>query len=170
MDRRLRPARGHVFEEEKAAFRCEMKNHNRKTKVLFICIGNMCRSPMAEGFAREHGSDAVEPYSAGIHPTGVVSEDAILVMEEKGVDISGQHSRGLDDVPLDEIDIAVSMTGYPAKDLLPSGFRGRTVDWDIDDPIGQPLSTFRQVRDEIEEKVMGLLEEIRKAHFYSPKI
>lgn len=170
MHRRLQPVRSEVSEDEKAAFRYEMKNHNRKTKVLFICVGNMCRSPMAEGFAREHGSDAIEPYSAGIHPTGVVSEDAILVMEEKGVDISGQHSSGFDAVPLDEIDIAVSMTGYPARDLLPSSFRGRTIDWDVEDPIGQPLSTFRQVRDEIEEKVKGLLEEIRKAHFYSPKI
>jgi arsenate reductase len=63
---------------------------SRKTKVLFVCIGNMCRSPMAEGFARDKGADVVESYSAGLHPTGVVSEDAILMMEEHGVDITRQ--------------------------------------------------------------------------------
>lgn len=137
----------------------------QKSKVLFICIGNMCRSPMAEGFAREMGGDVVEAWSAGLHPTGVVSEDAILMMEEHGVDISQQRSNGLDDVPLDEMDMVVSMTGIPARDLFPAEFQGTLIDWDVDDPIGRPLSVFRRVRDEIEEKVKNLLEEIRKANF-----
>jgi arsenate reductase len=145
-----------------------MKNaENQKTKVLFICIGNMCRSPMAEGFARKLGEDVVEVFSAGIHPTGVVSEDAILMMEENGIDISRQRSNGLDEIPLDEIDVAISMTGFPAAQYLPSDFQGRVLDWDVDDPIGRPLATFRRVRDEIEERVKDLLEELRRARFSS---
>lgn len=140
---------------------------DQKTKVLFICIGNMCRSPMAEGFARAMGDDVVETYSAGIHPTGVVSEDAIFMMEENGIDISRQRSNGLVEVPLDEIDIAACMTGIPGSAYLPEDFGGKIIDWDIDDPIGRSLSTFRRVRDEIEEKVRDLLEEIRKAKFSS---
>jgi arsenate reductase len=138
-----------------------------KAKVLFICIGNMCRSPMAEGFARAMGDDVVETYSAGVHPTGVVSEDAIFMMEEHGIDISLQRSNGLGEVPLDDIDIAVCMTGIPGSAYLPEDFGGKIIDWDIDDPIGRSLSTFRRVRDEIEEKVKDLLEEIRKAKFSS---
>jgi arsenate reductase len=140
---------------------------DQKTKVLFICIGNMCRSPMAEGFARTMGNDVVETYSAGVHPTGVVSEDAIFMMEEHGIDISRQRSNGLDEVPLNEIDIAVCMIGIPGSAYLPEDFGGKIIDWDIDDPIGRTLSTFRRVRDEIEEKVKDLLEEIRKAKFSS---
>ncbi len=140
----------------------------QKTKVLFICIGNMCRSPMAEGFAREIGGDVVEVWSAGLHPTGVVSEDAILMMEEHGIDISHQRSNGLDEVPLNEMDMVVSMTGIPAVELFPAEFPGRLIDWDVDDPIGRPLSVFRRIGDEIEEKVKDLLEEIRKANF-SPR-
>jgi arsenate reductase len=140
---------------------------DQKTKVLFICIGNMCRSPMAEGFARAMGDDVAETYSAGIHPTGVVSEDAIFMMEENGIDISRQRSNGLVEVPLDEIDIAACMTGIPGSAYLPEDFGGKIIDWDIDDPIGRSLSTFRRVRDEIEEKVRDLLEEIRKAKFSS---
>ena len=140
---------------------------DQKTKVLFICIGNMCRSPMAEGFARAMGDDVVETNRAGIHPTGVVSEDAIFMMEENGIDISRQRSNGLVEVPLDEIDIAACMTGIPGSAYLPEDFGGTIIDWDIDDPIGRSLSTFRRVRDEIEEKVKDLLEGIRKAKFSS---
>lgn len=142
-------------------------NGSDKKNVLFVCIGNMCRSPMAEGFARDLGSDVVEPFSAGLHPTGVVSEDAILMMEEHGIDISRQRSNGLDEIPLDKIDIVVSMTGIPAAELFPSNFKGQLIDWDVDDPIGRPLSVFRRVRDEIEARVRDLLEEIRKANFSS---
>lgn len=122
---------------------------------------------MAEGFARELGSDVTEAFSAGLHPTGVVSEDAILIMEERGIDISRQQSNGIGEIPLDEIDIVVSMTGFPAHEYLPANFRGRTIDWDVDDPIGRPLPTFRRVCGEVEEKVVDLLEEIRRARFSS---
>jgi len=136
--------------------------------VLFIqTLLVMCRSPMAEGFARDLGADVVEPFSAGLHPTGVVSEDAILMMEEHGVDIARQRSNGLEEVPFDDIDIVVSITGIPAAEVFPEDFRGKLIDWKIDDPIGRPLSVFRRVRDEIEEKVKNLLEEIRKANFSS---
>jgi len=134
---------------------------DRKTRIVFICIGNMCRSPMAEGFARHLGGDLVEAYSAGTRPTGVVSEDSIEMMDEIGVDISHQRSNGLGSVPVDEVDIAVSMAPDSAQAVMPRGFRGRTIDWDVDDPISSSLSTFRRVRDEIEVLVRGLLDEIR---------
>jgi arsenate reductase len=135
----------------------------KKTKILFICIGNMCRSPMAEGFARATGNDFVEAFSAGIHPTGVVGEDAILMMDEKGIDISDQYSKGLEDVPLDEIDIAVSMAGYPLNQILPAEYSGKAYDWQVDDPIGRSIEVFRRVRDEIESKVTTLLGNVWKA-------
>ncbi len=144
-------------------------NHEdkKKAKVLFVCIGNMCRSPMAEGFARALGDDVVEAYSSGLHPTGVVSEDAILIMEEKGIDISRQRSKGMDSVPLSEIDIIVSMVGHPSRDFVSDKYGGQTYDWDIDDPIGRSVNVFRRVRDEIEEKVTTLLDQIRKANYSS---
>jgi arsenate reductase len=135
----------------------------KKTNILFICIGNMCRSPMAEGFARSMGNDFVEAFSAGIHPTGVISEDAIIIMEEKGIDISYQRSKGLEDIRLDEIDIIVSMTGFPLDQILPADYRGKTYDWQVDDPIGRPVDVFRRVRDEIEDRVTTLLGNVWKA-------
>jgi protein-tyrosine-phosphatase len=122
---------------------------------------------MAEGFARALGSDVVEAWSAGLHPTGVVSEHSIQMMGERDIDISRQRSRGLEDVPLGEMDIIVSMTGIPAAELFPSRFRGKLIDWYIDDPIGRPVSAFRRACGEIGEKVADLLDEIRKANLSS---
>lgn len=115
---------------------------------------------MAEGFARAMAGDRVEVYSAGTHATGVVSEDAIMMMEELGIDIRSQTSNRLDAVPLDEIDIVVSMAPVPARDLMPAEFRGRAIDWDVEDPIGWGLGTFRRVRDELQELVKDLIEEL----------
>jgi len=135
---------------------------NRKVKVLFVCIGNMCRSPMAEGIARHAGVDLIEAFSAGTHPTGVVSEDAIEIMRELKIDISRAHSKSLLDVPVAEMDIVVSMSPRRASEIVPRGFRGRTIDWNVDDPVGRSLSTFRRVRDELNVLVKQLVEDVRK--------
>lgn len=135
--------------------------HN-KLKVLFVCIGNMCRSQMAEGFARHHGSDLIEPYSAGTHHTGQVSERATAVMKEKGIDITRQYSKGLDDVPLMEMDYVVTMGCCSADDLCPVAYRGDKIDWLIEDPIGHSTMIFNRVRDDIEVRIKQLLEQIWK--------
>ena len=140
-----------------------MKHPAPKTRVLFVCVGNMCRSPMAEGFAHEFGHDVLEIHSAGTNPTGVISEDAIEIMRERKIDISRQRSNGLDAVPVGEMDIVVSMAPVPAAALVPRGFKGRTVDWPVEDPIGKSLTVFRRVRGEIETRVRELVEQVRRA-------
>ena len=137
---------------------------HRKTRVLFVCIGNMCRSPMAEGLARAYGDGLIEPFSAGTNPTGVVSEDAIEIMRELKIDISKLRSKGLADVPVADMDIIVSMAPRRASAMVPRGFRGRTIDWDVDDPIGRSLSVFRRVRGELDILVKQLVEEVRREH------
>jgi len=69
----------------------------RKVRVLFLCTGNSCRSQMAEGWARDLKGDAIEPYSAGIEKHGL-NTNAIKVMAEVGVDISGHWSKTLDEL------------------------------------------------------------------------
>ncbi len=128
-----------------------------KKKVLFVCVGNMIRSQMAEGFARRHGSAFVEPYSAGIRHTGHVSEEAVDMMREKGIDIGRQHSKGLDDVPLEEMDYIVNMSGYPNESVFPGSLGAMWVTWDVPDPLGGGLDRFRRTRDDIEAKVDQLL-------------
>ena len=139
-----------------------MTQPTRKTRVLFVCIGNMCRSPMAEGFAHAFGNDVLEIYSAGTNATGYISEDAIEIMREVKIDISRLRSNGLDAVPVKDMDIVISMAPVPAAALVPRGFKGKTADWKIDDPVGRSLAVFRRVRGEIESKVRDLVEQVRR--------
>jgi protein-tyrosine-phosphatase len=123
----------------------------------------MIRSQMAEGFAREHGSAILEVYSAGLRPTGAVADEAIMVMSEKGIDISGQRSNGLDEVPVPDMDYVVSLTRQrSASEMVPPGFRGAPLDWPIRDPLGSSLGRFREARDEIEGMVVRFIEGLWK--------
>lgn len=135
-----------------------------KKFVLFVCIGNMCRSQMAEGFARSMGSDLVEAFSAGTHHTGVVSEKAIAAMEERGIDISRQRSKGLDEVPLLDMDYIVNMATSSADDVCPPQYSGEKLVWKVLDPIGESQECFYSVRDDIEKRVKELLQSIWKGH------
>lgn len=134
----------------------------RKTRVLFVCIGNMCRSPMAEGFAQKLGGDILEIYSAGTHPSGHVSEDAVEIMREIKIDISGLTSNGLDAVAVGDMDIVVSMAPIPARKLVPRGFAGVAIDWKVQDPVGKSLTVFRRVRDELHVRVTDLVDQVRR--------
>jgi arsenate reductase len=131
-----------------------------RTKVLFVCYANMIRSQMAEGFARDLGDAFIDAYSAGVNPTGQVSEEAIEVMREKGVDIAAQHSKGLGEVPVDEMDYVVSLTNRSASDMCSPAFEGVTLDWDVHDPIGELIDQFRASRDDIENRVRDLVQRI----------
>jgi arsenate reductase len=131
-------------------------------KIIFICVGNSCRSQMAEGFARSHakrmGVD-IEVRSAGTHPAGYVHPHAIAVMREKGIDITDQYSKGFDPEELQEFDYVIAM-GCLDSPVCPAGFRGVTEDWGIPDPIGRGLEFYRTVRDMIEERVLNLLQKM----------
>ena len=130
-----------------------------RVKILFICVGNACRSPMAEGWAKYHGKGKVVAFSAGTFPYGSIIEDAYTVMKEKGISLEGQRSKGLRDLAVAEMDIVVRM-GHEVQCTLPAGFKGRVVDWDIPDPTGHGVDTFRDIRDLIEEEVLSLLADV----------
>lgn len=125
--------------------------------ILFVCVGNACRSQMAEGFARAYGPEDLVVYSAGSNPAGFVARESVEGMKEKGIDISRHYSKGVGDLPLEEFDWVVTMG---CGDFCPTVKAGKRIDWQIPDPIGRGIDYFRQVRGLIEEKVSELLSEI----------
>ena len=129
-----------------------------KQKVAFICVGNSCRSQMAEGFAKHYGSDVLEVYSAGTEPADAVNPDAVLVMKEAGIDISSQYPKLLKDIP-SELDIVITMGCNVQCPFIPSKHRE---DWGLEDPVGKPVEEFRKIRDTIGENVKQLVEKIKK--------
>ena len=128
-----------------------------KVKVLFLCTGNSCRSQMAEGWARRLKRDVVEPYSAGVEPHGM-NPLALKVMAEAGVDISGQHSKHVDELKDVRFDYVVTVCDH-ANETCPV-FPGKVkrVHVAFDDPPRlaktakseeEALGHYRRVRDEI---------------------
>jgi len=129
------------------------------TRVLFICVGNAFRSQMAEAFARSLGHGLLAADSAGITPVYELPESTVRVMREKGIDISQQFPKLVSGLDLKAYDVIVNMTGLPLQGL-PAGV---TRSWIVPDPVGEPDSVLRDVRDEVESLVMGLVLERRHA-------
>lgn len=127
------------------------------TKVLFVCVGNTCRSQMAEGFARHYGKGKIEVRSAGTAASGYVNKSTIEAMKEIGIDISGQTSDQLTDEMLRWADVVVTMGCCSADQLCPIDFKGRKYDWKIEDPLGRPWAVMQRVRDDIEKRVKELI-------------
>lgn len=128
-----------------------------RKRVLFVCVGNCCRSQMAEGFALHHGGDVVAPESAGLAPAGIVVDETVRAMSKKNIDISSHHSKGFRPQDANHFDLIVNMSGYD----LPSGIRAPVIDWDVPDPIGESDEIYASVRDQIERLVMKLISELR---------
>lgn len=125
-------------------------------RLLFVCVENANRSQMAEAFARLHGGDDVEAFSAGSRPSGRINPRAVEAMRERGYDLSAHRSKSLDELPDAEFDVAVTMG---CGDACPQVRARRRLDWQIPDPRDLPPPEFRKVRDQIEAQVVALLEE-----------
>src|SRR5262245_49027813 len=127
--------------------------------ILFVCIGNSCRSPMAEGFARHHGAGLVEASSAGLYPASIIQPETIAVMAERGIQIEPRQPRSLLLTDPRAAELVVTLTGASVAPLL-YGFSGREILWQVQDPIGQSIEIYRAARDQIERKVIALLQEL----------
>lgn len=127
-----------------------------KKKLLFVCIENSNRSQMAEAFAKIHGADVAEAYSAGSKASGVVNPRAIKAMNEIGYDLSKHKSTSLDEIPQITYDYVVSMGCGEKCPFVPAKQR---LDWDIPDPKAMEPEEFNKIRDLIEAKVKALLQQ-----------
>ncbi len=129
-----------------------------KKRILFLCIGNSCRSQMAEGFARRYGSDVMECASAGLAPANIVQPQTRKAMEAKNIHIDDQYPKSLEQVTLSQFDLIINMSGRP----FPSRMTTPVRDWKVEDPIGQSEEVYNEVRDQIENAVMQLILEFRR--------
>ena len=142
----------------------------RKLKILFLCTGNSCRSQMAEGWARALKGDVIEAYSAGIETHGL-NPNAVKVMAEAGVDISGQSSKNVNtllDVPFDYV---VTVCGHANENCPFFPGSAKVVHVGFDDPPAlaklvageeNKLYCYRRVRDQIRAFVDALPASLEK--------
>lgn len=128
----------------------------RPKRVLFVCIGNSCRSQMAEAFARVHGRGVIEPSSAGVYPALMVAPDTMRAMAERKIDLNGQFPKSVSQVDFSKFDLIVDMSGE-----LGNGIRKPPIAvWDVADPIMLEYSEHCQVRDRIEQLVKDLIRQL----------
>jgi arsenate reductase (thioredoxin) len=129
-------------------------------RVMFVCKNNSRRSQMAEGFARQLGRENISVTSAGLE-AGYIDPLTVEVMSEVGVDISSQKSKPLSDFHPEDYDAVISLCGCGVN--LPESWILREVfqDWQLEDPQGQSIETFRQVRSQIKKRVEQLIQSLK---------
>jgi len=141
-----------------------------KTRILFLCTGNSCRSQMAEGWARALRGDAIEPYSAGIETHGL-NPRAVQVMAEAGVDIAGHRSKHVADLMDVPFDYVVTLCGHAHETCPMFPGKAKVVHVGFDDPPAlakdaateeEALAPYRRVRDEIKQFVRTLPESLER--------
>ncbi len=129
-----------------------------KPSVVFLCVHNAGRSQMAAGWMRHLGGDRVDVFSGGSDPAEIVNPAAMEAMAERGIDIGGQTPRRWTDDIIREADVVVTMGCGDTCPVFPGK---RYLDWELEDPSGKSVETVRGIRDEIEQRVRGLMVELR---------
>lgn len=135
-------------------------------KIMFICSGNSCRSQMAEGFARKLSGGSVTALSAGLRPEDEVNPLAVMVMNEVGIDISGQKPKAIDPNLLAQMDFMVTLCGEGDESCPATPPSVKRIHMPVNDPSKargsgeEVLAAFRSARNEIEEEVASLISSV----------
>jgi glutathione/glutaredoxin type arsenate reductase len=126
-------------------------------KIMFVCKKNSRRSQMAEAFARTLGEGKIGVTSSGLE-SSFVDPKTVEIMSEIGIDISNQKSKPLSDFNPEDYDAVISLCGCGVN--LPPEWVTRDIfeDWQLEDPEGKDIETFRRIREEVKERVIKLIE------------
>jgi len=125
-------------------------------KILFVCVENAGRSQMAEAFANNYGKGKVVASSAGVMLAERVNQIVVEVMREKGIDISLNKPKLLTTKMAEEADLIITM-GCSVEKFCPAPLLKKVIDWGLEDPKDKPIEKVRQIRNEIEKRVLKLI-------------
>jgi len=140
-----------------ALSRVEGHASDGKPVVLFLCVHNAGRSQMALGFFTHYAGDNAIAWSGGSEPGAEISKVAVDAMAEKGIDISGEFPKPWTDEVVQAADAVITMGCGDACPIFPGK---RYEEWVLEDPAGQDIASVRPIRDEIEQRVLKLLDEL----------
>jgi protein-tyrosine-phosphatase len=134
-----------------------------RCNVLFVCLGNACRSPMAEAIARREAADVISPSSAGIAPLGFIVEDTKTTLERNGYSTEGLHSKAADAELWNSAQLVINMTGRP-KNYAFYGFadHAKVEDWQVSDPYGADSAFYQKICEELQRRVRALADRLRR--------
>ena len=132
--------------------------HDKDEKtILFVCVQNAGRSQMAEGFFKKYAPKGHKVISAGTVPTSQINPIAVEVMKEVGIDIGKQKPKDLTEDMMRNATAIINM-GCMDDKFCPALFVPKVIDWGIEDPKDKPIEKVRQIRDEIEKRVLEIID------------
>lgn len=138
------------------------QHHAGEKTILFVCVENAARSQMAEGFFNKYAPRGYRAISAGTKPAEKISPLAVQAMEEAGIEIKSQKSKIITDEMIRGSAKAINM-GCMDKNDCPLLFLNNPIDWQIEDPKGKPVDKVREIRDEIERRVIELVASLKES-------
>ncbi|MBT8202366.1 MAG: arsenate reductase ArsC [Acidimicrobiia bacterium] len=128
---------------------------DERPRVLFVCVHNAGRSQMAAALTELHGQGRIEVLSAGSEPADQVNPMAIAAMAELGIDLLDRRPKLLSSEAVRAADVVITMGCGDACPVFPGR---RYLDWELDDPAGKDLATVRGIRNEINRRVLDLVQ------------
>jgi len=134
-----------------------MDDNARKPSVLFLCTHNAGRSQMALGYFNHLAGDRAVAWSGGSEPGDEINPSAVVAMREVGIDITREFPKPWTDEIVQAADVVVTMGCGDACPFFPGK---RYENWELPDPAGQGIDAVRPIRDDIEERVRRLLDEL----------
>ena len=129
--------------------------------MLFICLGNACRSPMAESIARRDAADVIEACSAGLSPLGYVPALTTQTLAANGYSIESLCSTAITRAVWDAADMVINMSGIAKERAFIDC--GKVEDWDVQDPYGTDAVLYQTIYEDIRRRVAQLADRLRGA-------
>ena len=134
----------------------------RRAKVLFVCIGNSCRSPMAEAIARQDALQEIEASSAGLAPLGFVAEMTTQTLLRNGYAVDGLASKPITAEAWESADMVINMSGRGREFAFRNfGGHAKAEDWEIEDPY-EDAQKYQGTYEAVQRRVTELAQRIRK--------
>jgi protein-tyrosine-phosphatase len=131
-----------------------------KKRILFVCFGNACRSPMAEAIARKDAADVIEPASAGLFPLGEIPLHTRQTLEQRGYSTEGLTSKRIAHELWERADVVIDLSGR-MRELEFDDYE-KVEDWDVADPFGENAATYQKIFLEIQNRVRNLAQRLRE--------
>jgi protein-tyrosine-phosphatase len=127
---------------------------------MFVCLGNACRSPMAESIARYDAADVMEVFSAGLTPLGFLPSLTTETLEKNGYSAQNLKSKGITAEAWDKADIVINMSGTQRERAFPH--YEKVEDWMVEDPYGEDSRVYQRIFESIQRRVAQLAEALRQ--------
>lgn len=132
----------------------------KKLRVLFVCLGNACRSPMAEAIAKREASDVLEASSAGLYPLGEIPDDTQETLLRNGYSAAGLSSKPITNRIWNDADLVINLSGR-IRDIAFDD-PAKVEDWDVADPYGANPAFYQTIFEELQERIRLLADRLRR--------